>query len=61
VAQKSLKLDLSKIALDSRLEVRAMTRELEGKESSEPLKAPSGPRWGLRFSASGLKSAPRRR
>lgn len=61
MTRKSLQIDLSKIAIDSRREVRAMTRELEGKDSSEPLKAPSRPRWGLRFAASGLKNAPPRR
>jgi hypothetical protein len=56
--KKSVKVDLSKVATEKKHLVQSMTAELEGPANAKPS---SKTRWGTRFVASGLKSAPKRR
>ena len=62
MAKQSLKIDLSALATNSRSLIHSMAHELEGKDSGVRRdKAAPKRRWGIRFAASGLKSAPPRR
>jgi hypothetical protein len=56
MAKKLLRIELAKLASQKNV-VPPMVHELEGKSV---LNAASKPRWGVRFAASGLKSAPKR-
>jgi hypothetical protein len=55
--KKSVKVDLSKVAIDKKNLVRSMTEELEGLGTG---KRSSKAGWAVRFVASGLKTAPKR-